>query len=207
MEHVKDLKGQVDVVVVSCHTGSHCNPYPAPETRELATLVIESGASVFLGHHPHVPQGWERIGDGLAVYSLGDFVAPVHSEQTRRTFFVRIRLCGSRVVGHDVVACYITDECQTVPAQDDVAREIEDHINELSTAIAEGRSEDLHFSTARSRFFSQYVRSWIQEWHIGGPRILIRKIRNLRWYHMQLIGRILLGRLASLGRRRRAREE
>lgn len=204
---IADLKGRVDVVVVSCHTGSQYNPYPAPETRELANRVIESGASVFLGHHPHVPQGCERIRDGLAVYSLGDFVAPVHNEQARRTFFVRIHLSGSRVVGHDVVACYITDACQTVLAQGDLKREIEDHVSELSTAIAEGHSGDLHFRTARSRFFSQYVRSWITEWRTGGPRVFFRKIRNLRWYHIQLLGRIVLGRLAPSGRRRRAHDK
>lgn len=192
---VARLSGDVDTVVVSCHTGAQHNPYPAPETRELARTAIEAGAAVFLGHHPHVPQGCERIGRGLAVYSLGDFVAPVHNEQTRRTFFVRLRIAGDEVRDYETVPCYITDECQTTPAEGALHDEIAEHLTAISAAIAEGRSDDLHFETARGRFFSQYVGSWRRELRQGGLKMLWRKIRNLRWYHVQLIGRILVGRL------------
>jgi poly-gamma-glutamate capsule biosynthesis protein CapA/YwtB (metallophosphatase superfamily) len=84
-DDVANLKTRVGAVAVSCHTGSQYNPYPAPETRALARTAIESGASVFVAHHAHAPQGWERIGGGIAFYCLSDFVAPVQNEQTRRT--------------------------------------------------------------------------------------------------------------------------
>jgi len=192
---VAELAEKADVVVVSCHCGAQYNPYPAPETRRLARTAIQAGASVFLGHHPHVPQGIERIATGLAVYSLGDFVAPVHTDQTRRTFFVRTHLAGRAVEYYDVVPCFITDDCQTALAEGKLGEEIAGHIRELSSAIAAGASDDLHFRTARKRFFSQYVRSWIEELRFGGPKVLWRKLRNLRGYHLQLVVRILAGKL------------
>ncbi len=197
---VAALRNEVETVVVSCHTGAQYNPYPAPETRRLARAAIEAGAAVFLGHHPHVPQGCERIGDGLAVYSLGDFSAPVHNEQTRRTFFVRIRIQTGAVRAYELVPCYITDECQTALAEGALRNEIANHLAELTRAIDEGRSDDLHFDTARSRFFSQYVSSWMRELRVGGPRVLLRKFMSLRAYHAQLIGRAIFGKLWS-GRR------
>jgi poly-gamma-glutamate synthesis protein (capsule biosynthesis protein) len=196
-QQVKELAQQVDAAVVSCHTGAQYNPYPAPETRELARASIEAGASLFLGHHPHVPQGIERIGDGLAVYSLGDFVAPVHGEQSRRTFFARIKLDGSRVKDCEVVPCWITYECQTTVAMCEMAYEITNHIEKLSEAISAGLSDDLHFRTARSRFFSQYVSSWREELRFGGVNLIWRKIRNLRAYHFQLLARLVLGRFLT----------
>ena len=196
---VRRLRADVETVVVSCHTGAQFNPYPAPETRQLARAAIEAGAAVFLGHHPHVPQGQERIGRGLAVYSLGDFVAPVQNEQTRRTFFARITLAGDEVRGYETVPCYISDDCQTMLAQGPLGEAIAAHLAALSAAIADGRSDDLHFETARGRFFSQYLTSWIQEFRAGGPKMLIRKFRNLRPYHAQLVGRTL----RSLVRRKR----
>jgi poly-gamma-glutamate synthesis protein (capsule biosynthesis protein) len=36
--------------------------------------MIDAGADLFLGHHPHVPYGIERRGKGLIVHSLGNFV-------------------------------------------------------------------------------------------------------------------------------------
>ncbi len=203
-EHVSSIRDKVDAVVVSCHTGSQYNPYPAPETRKLARSAIEAGASVFLGHHPHVPNGVERIGDGLAVYSLGDFVTPVHTEQTRRTFFIRITLQGRGVSDYEIVPCFITDQCQTEPASGKLKDEISSHISELTDAIASGRSDSLHFSTARGRFFSQYVSSWIEEYRVGGIKVLFRKVRNLRPYHAQLVWNILTGwirRKCSRGKR------
>ena len=198
---IRSLKGQVDIVVVSCHTGAQYNPYPAPETREIAQRAVESGASIFLGHHPHVPQGYERIGNGLAVYSLGDFVAPVHTEETRKTFFIRITIAGKKVQGQEIVPCYITDDCQTVLADDELRGKIAGHIEELSKQIVDGESDELHFKTASGRFFSQYLTSWIKELRYGGVRVLIRKILNLRRYHLQLIYRGVFGKIFRVKKR------
>jgi poly-gamma-glutamate synthesis protein (capsule biosynthesis protein) len=203
---VRNLRTQVDAVIVSCHTGSQYNPYPAPETRDLARTAIEAGASVFLAHHAHAPQGWERIGDGIAFYCLSDFVAPPHNEQTRRTFFARILLGKDCVVGQEIVPCYITDDCRTILAEGELREEIQRHIAEISQTIVDGRSDDLHFQTARGRFFSQYVRSWLRELRFGGPRVIIRKIRSLRRYHLRLVLRIIFGRMLSIGGRRRERD-
>ncbi|HEX3007985.1 MAG TPA: CapA family protein, partial [Bacteroidales bacterium] len=159
------------------------------------------GASIYLGHHPHIPQGIEKIGEGLAVYSLGDFVAPVHTEETRKTYFVKINLESDRVVGYEIVPCYITDDCQTVPAVSPRKEEIRAYIEELSCCINDGRSDEMHFKVAKSRFFSQYVRSWIEELRFGGPKVIFRKIRNFRYYHLQLIGRTIFGKLVGMGRK------
>lgn len=194
------LRQHVDTVVVSCHTGIQENPYPAPETRDLARAAINGGAAVFLGHHPHVPQGWERIGEGLAFYSLGDFVTPPHNAQTRRTFFARIRVCGPAALEHEIVPCYISDDCRTLLAEGALAGEIVAHIESISRDIAEGRSADLHFETVRRRFRSQYVASWRYEWKTGGARAFARKLRGLRAYHVQMMARLLLGK--ALGRAR-----
>ncbi len=198
---IKSLKESVDVVIVSCHTGVQYNPYPTPETRQLAHEAIDSGAAVFLGHHPHVPQGLERIGQGIAIYSLGDFVAPVHTEDTRRTFFIRIKIADYKVKDYELVSCYITDNCQTVLAEGKLREEISDHIEKISRHITSGLSDELHFKIAKGRFFSQYVTSWIREFRYGGLRVIMRKILNLRRYHLQLICRTLFGKFFRIKKR------
>ena len=40
---------------------------------QLARDLIRSGATLVLGHHPHVMQGIERLEKGLIAYSLGSF--------------------------------------------------------------------------------------------------------------------------------------
>jgi len=75
-EDVRNLKEKTDIVIVSLHCGYESERYPLPSQRKLAHKVIDSGASLILGHHPHVLQGIEEYNNGLIVYSLGNFVFP-----------------------------------------------------------------------------------------------------------------------------------
>jgi hypothetical protein len=63
-----------DFVVVTFHTGVEYSDTPSLHQRELAHAAVEAGADLVVGHHPHVLQGWERLGDALILYSLGNFV-------------------------------------------------------------------------------------------------------------------------------------
>jgi poly-gamma-glutamate synthesis protein (capsule biosynthesis protein) len=71
---VQRLREQADYVLVALHTGIEFTQYPEPFFARLARRLIDKGASVVVGHHPHVPQGIERHGKGLIAYSLGDFL-------------------------------------------------------------------------------------------------------------------------------------
>jgi poly-gamma-glutamate synthesis protein (capsule biosynthesis protein) len=67
------LSKNVDRVIVNLHWGEEYVVYPAPDQQRLARQLIESGADVIIGHHPHVVQGIERYRNGVIFYSLGNF--------------------------------------------------------------------------------------------------------------------------------------
>jgi hypothetical protein len=69
---VAELRQHCDHVIVSFHWGYEYERYPLPAHRKLAHSVIDAGASVVVGHHPHVYQGIEAYGRGLIYYSLGN---------------------------------------------------------------------------------------------------------------------------------------
>ncbi len=71
---VRAAGAEADYVVLVAHWGSEYTSAPTARQRELARAAIEAGADVVLGAHPHVLQPLERFGDGLVVYSLGNFV-------------------------------------------------------------------------------------------------------------------------------------
>lgn len=48
-------------------------PWPSPRRQIAWRSLIDTGADVVHGHHAHVPQGWERYGNGLIFYGLGNF--------------------------------------------------------------------------------------------------------------------------------------
>ena len=62
-----------DVVVVSVHWGIERETCPSEDQRALASDLIEAGANLILGHHPHVLQPIETFDRTVIAYSLGNF--------------------------------------------------------------------------------------------------------------------------------------
>lgn len=77
---VAALAKTVDAVVVSVHWGNEYESEPAPEQVAFAQKLVEAGALVVLGSHPHVLQRIELFPapDGrvaLVAFSLGNFIS------------------------------------------------------------------------------------------------------------------------------------
>jgi poly-gamma-glutamate capsule biosynthesis protein CapA/YwtB (metallophosphatase superfamily) len=71
---VRELRPRVDWLVVQLHWGTELCQLPSPAQRRRARRLVEAGADLILGHHPHVLQPMEMI-DGVPVfYSLGNFL-------------------------------------------------------------------------------------------------------------------------------------
>ena len=67
-------KAGADLVIPFMHWGWEREPAPSARQRQLARLMIDAGADVVVGGHPHVTQGVEYYKGKLIVYSLGNFV-------------------------------------------------------------------------------------------------------------------------------------
>lgn len=61
-------------VIVYPHWGEEYIASPQDGQRELATQMVEAGADLIIGSHPHVVQGIESIDGVPVIYSLGNFV-------------------------------------------------------------------------------------------------------------------------------------
>lgn len=73
---VRDLAAKTGVVVTLLHWGHEYFHYPAPEQVHFSRALAAAGATLVVGHHPHVQQGVESIGRSLICYSLGNFFLP-----------------------------------------------------------------------------------------------------------------------------------
>jgi poly-gamma-glutamate capsule biosynthesis protein CapA/YwtB (metallophosphatase superfamily) len=80
LEAIRQARTKCDLVVVSIHWGVEYAPAPRPEDVETAHKMLEAGATVIVGHHPHVLQPVEtyKTQDGrntVIFYSLGNFLS------------------------------------------------------------------------------------------------------------------------------------
>lgn len=62
-----------DIVVACCHWGIEGDHYPNDYQKTTAHQIIDWGADVLIGNHPHVLQGVELYNGKMICYSLGNF--------------------------------------------------------------------------------------------------------------------------------------
>ncbi len=77
---VKAARAQCDLLVISVHWGIEYATAPRPEDVDLAHKMLEAGASVVVGGHPHVLQPIETYEtkdgrDTIIFYSMGNFLS------------------------------------------------------------------------------------------------------------------------------------
>lgn len=72
-DNVRLLKKNVDFVILLSHAGVENIDIPIKEWRNKYKRFCDIGVDVIIGHHPHVPQAYEKYKNSLIFYSLGNF--------------------------------------------------------------------------------------------------------------------------------------
>ncbi len=71
---VRRLEQRVDVVVVLPHWGTQYTHVAEPVQSRVGRRLVDAGADLVVGGHPHWVQGLERYGGAVIAHSLGNFV-------------------------------------------------------------------------------------------------------------------------------------
>ncbi len=73
-EDIRRVRDEVDYVAVSFHWAIENSQDTHPAARAFAHDVIDAGADIILGHHPHVPRGVEIYNGKVIFYSFGNLI-------------------------------------------------------------------------------------------------------------------------------------
>ena len=152
LEYTKN--GYLNVVCV--HAGKEHVNYPSLDTIKAARLLANVAPLLYIGHHPHVAQGIERINRSLIAYSLGNFCfddvyssvsdKPLIelSENNRETFILEVTIEENQIVSHSIVPIYIGKEKMVLGKG--VTQEIIDKYTEPIQHLSEKEYNELHTS-------------------------------------------------------------
>lgn len=101
---------KADLVIPVMHWGWESEP-ENDRQRALARRMIDAGADLVIGGHPHVTQGTEYYHGKLIVYSLGNFVFDGYDEGPERSgWLLRLRLDHHGLSAWDTVVAHMDDE-------------------------------------------------------------------------------------------------
>ncbi len=90
ISYIQTAKQNVDILVVSYHWGDEYKPFNERQ-KTLAETSIDAGATLVVGHHPHVTQDTVQYKNGLIIYSLGNAIFDQYfSEETMRGGLVQV---------------------------------------------------------------------------------------------------------------------
>jgi poly-gamma-glutamate capsule biosynthesis protein CapA/YwtB (metallophosphatase superfamily) len=106
-----------DLVIPFMHWGWEDEPDPSDRQRELARRMIDAGADIVVGAHPHVTEGTEYYKGHLIVYSLGNFVFNgFETEAQLHGWVLRLRLNKNGLKSWDTLVAKLDDEGLPQPA-------------------------------------------------------------------------------------------
>ena len=137
------LKDRVDWIIVSLHFGMIYTDYPRKVDQILARELIDSGANIILGHHPHVIQGIEEYHDGLIFYSLGEFifdptlgnVQAKHIQEIRKETFIAQIIIENFKLKSNLIPVYIGEDYCPKLATSDILQRISQRIENISRPL------------------------------------------------------------------------
>lgn len=133
-ESIRNLRNQVDLLILSMHWGPNMRERPSSAFVRFAHQLIEAGVDIFHGHSAHVFQGVEIYRGKLILYDTGDFVDDYMVDpilRNDRSFFFSVEVGREKLVSLRLVPVLISN-CQVNRAEGDESEEAIQKMQQLS---------------------------------------------------------------------------
>jgi len=162
---VSEVRKQVDILVVSLHWGIEYVFYPAPEQQKLARVLIDNGADLIIGHHPHVIQGIEEYRNKLIIYSLGNCNFGVEQDKNYEGadigLIISVEFIKGRVENYELIPVKIDSNYRPAPVKGEKKLEILNFIEKISVPIQNEITSSFWFEEASTIYLSSQIESYL----------------------------------------------
>jgi poly-gamma-glutamate synthesis protein (capsule biosynthesis protein) len=114
---VKKAREEADIVVVNFHFGEEYNFTHSLRQEKLAHLAADAGATVIIGHHPHVIQDIEVYKGSIIAYSLGNFIFDQKGKSQKEGSILTVEIdpVTKQVAGYSLDRVNANNEFQPIP--------------------------------------------------------------------------------------------
>ena len=104
-DKIRELRKSVDILILVAHAGVEGIDVPLPEWREKYKRFCDLGVDILIGHHPHVPQGFEKYKQAFIFYSLGNFYFDTCGFENKAddTYSVLLELNEDGLIDYEII--------------------------------------------------------------------------------------------------------
>lgn len=157
VKDVKKYKKEDTLVIVNMHWGVEYRETPTDYQTQFGHAILDAGADIIMGSHPHRLESVEKYKDKYIVYSMGDFAFgadPTLLSRMTSMFQLRFTQEDNKIVLKDIsiVPTYENSDGSTtennyqpLPVFGDDAKKIVDELNRISKPIEGGVTEYTYF--------------------------------------------------------------
>ncbi len=111
------VRGKVDILIVSLHWGWEESFNISNSQIDFAHSLIDNGADIVVGTHPHQFQGIEIYKGKPIFYSLGNFMFDQADPENKESFIMKLAYQNKRLVSITGIPIRIINDMQVVPVQ------------------------------------------------------------------------------------------
>lgn len=105
IDQIRNYKKKGYLVILIAHAGIEYIPVPPPYIKNIFKNFADEGADLVIGHHPHVPQGFEIYKNVPIFYSLGNFA--MWKKNLRKncyhSFFLNIEIQNNQLLSINLI--------------------------------------------------------------------------------------------------------
>lgn len=135
IEDIKKAKKNIDILAISLHWGIEESNNIANGQRELAHRLIDNGADIILGHHPHVIQPIEIYKGRPIIYSMGNYIFDQNDENNKQAIVVSILIKNGDFQRVEALPIYIKDKQEPIIAKGSKGDTINNKLINLSRGV------------------------------------------------------------------------
>jgi poly-gamma-glutamate synthesis protein (capsule biosynthesis protein) len=192
-EVLKTIKSEADqdnLVIVSAHWGDELIDRPSIWQKQAAQQFINAGASLVIGHHPHVVQGIDCSDNFLIAYSLGNFIFNSQYENTNWSIILIITISEKNVIKWEAIPIISDKDYRPALARGERKNKLEKeimrrcHLANLQSINAEKYEKEYTSelktleSKSRHNLWFDIAKRFIHYRPIFWPQILLRPIQR-----------------------------
>ena len=109
-KNVSEFKKKVDILIIEMHAGTEYVASPNKQQKDFARAVIDVGADLVIGHHPHWVQIIEIYQGKPILYSLGNLVFDqMWSRETQQGALAKIYFQDKNLEKIEIIPIHIYD--------------------------------------------------------------------------------------------------
>lgn len=145
-KRITEAKNKAEIIIVEFHWGIERENYPNGVQIDLAKYVIDQGANLVLGSHPHVVQGIGSYKGVNIVYSMGNFCFGANKNPSDKDSFIyqqtfTVSDSGIEAEAYHIIPCSISstnsrNDYQPTILNGEAKKRVLDRLNKYSKNLS-----------------------------------------------------------------------